>query len=94
VTDRLVAQFGEVGATIERTLREHAEGLRDNRQRLADQQTQLGAQTVNILAMRREVLDRIETAETKLLEESGKVQRLLLDIKRSLGLNGSGGEHV
>lgn len=88
----LTTKFGEIGASIEKAIKEHTEKLKESRALYADHQTQLSVMNISLNAVRNEVLERIDTSERKMLEESGKIQAQLQSLA-SLITNRNGGHH-
>lgn len=79
--------FDEVGATLDKVLREHAESIADHHARFHDHQTQLGAMNISLNAVRAEVLGRIDVCEVKVLQAIADIHDELRKLVRA-GANG------
>lgn len=69
-----LAQFAD---RLDDALEQHTAQIADARAGLRDHATQLGATNISLLAVRAEVLERINTCETRVLLAIEEVKQLL-----------------
>lgn len=83
VLEETVNRFAE---QLDDALSQHSADIASLKTADRDKNVQLGAMHISLMAVRREVLERLDAMETTVLEK-------LDAISRQLGTNGSGGKH-
>ena len=91
MTSALAKQLSAAAESTVEELERLEDGLRDMRGAYRDHQTQIGVQQQSLLAVRGEIIGRMDMLETRVLEEFSKLTAQLQSIAMALGTNGSGG---